>query len=257
MDARGSDKKLEPECYGDVVVWFQLIDYAKQENKPIVLVTDDGKEDWWQESHGKKYGPRPELRQEMFSRAQVSFYLYTGDQFLEHAEKFLDLTSEPDVVEEAREVRLEEAMAQQSHKDEQQLVDQANQLFHALDSLKGPDLSALRAGNLSELVKGFDFSTLRGAELADLKNRFGLDSQMLENMRLRELQSVLAGIDPKTLQAISDAGGLAGAISGLASPISNANAKPQRQLNSVQNQQPEGFNPEVPEESEPNPEVEE
>ncbi len=40
-------KKTVPERYGDVVLWFQLIDYAKSLERPLIFVTDDEKEDWW------------------------------------------------------------------------------------------------------------------------------------------------------------------------------------------------------------------
>ncbi len=39
------DKKTEPEKYGDLLIWFQLIDQAKLKNKPIMFVTGDAKED--------------------------------------------------------------------------------------------------------------------------------------------------------------------------------------------------------------------
>ncbi len=35
------------KAYGDTILWFQLVDYARTQNKPIIFVTDDGKKDWW------------------------------------------------------------------------------------------------------------------------------------------------------------------------------------------------------------------
>jgi len=51
--------------YGDLILWFQIIDKAKKTNKPIILVTDDRKEDWWRMFKGKTIDPRPELVDEM------------------------------------------------------------------------------------------------------------------------------------------------------------------------------------------------
>ncbi len=99
--------KTAPDKYGDVLLWFQLIDYAKSTKSPIIFITDDTKEDWWLNHHGKTISPRPELRQEMLTKAQVKFYMYQSDTFLEYAEKYLKLTQKPTIVEEAREVRLE------------------------------------------------------------------------------------------------------------------------------------------------------
>ncbi|MEQ8467513.1 PIN domain-containing protein [Coleofasciculus sp. E1-EBD-02] len=108
MDDRGKNKKDEPEKYGDVVVWYQLIDYAKSQKKALIFVTDDQKEDWWLKHQGKTIGVRPELVQEMVEKAGVNFYLYTGDKFLEYASSFLKLTEQPEAIEEAREVRLQD-----------------------------------------------------------------------------------------------------------------------------------------------------
>ncbi len=76
--------------YGDLILWFQIIDKAKKTNKPIILVTDDRKEDWWRRFKNKTIGPRPELVNEIFSKAGVSFYLYQTDPFMENAQKLLE-----------------------------------------------------------------------------------------------------------------------------------------------------------------------
>jgi len=67
-----------------------LLEKANKENTPIILITDDMKEDWWKISHGKTIGPRPELRREMYERAGVDFYIYNFDNFLEHVSRILD-----------------------------------------------------------------------------------------------------------------------------------------------------------------------
>ena len=98
-------KKPVPDMYGDAILWLQLIDYAKSEKKPIIFVTDDDKEDWWLESGGKTISPRPELVQEMLTEAGVKFYMYSADRFLDYAQKFLHLSEQPEVIEEAKEIR--------------------------------------------------------------------------------------------------------------------------------------------------------
>ncbi len=79
--------KQPPDCYGDYVIWRQLIDHAKtQAGKPFVFVTDDAKEDWWQ-LHGKDriIAPRQELREEFQQETNAQFYMYGGDTFLKRA----------------------------------------------------------------------------------------------------------------------------------------------------------------------------
>jgi len=85
------DKKGEPAKYGDLLIWFQLLDQAKAKNKPIVFVSGDAKEDWLQQHRGETLGPRPELRQEMMQYAGVQFWIYTTPRFLEFAKQFLNL----------------------------------------------------------------------------------------------------------------------------------------------------------------------
>jgi len=86
--------KAEPERYGDVLIWFQLIDQAAASKKPIVFITRDAKEDWWQQHKGETLGARPELAQEMKHKAGVRFYMYTMQRFLEFAQEFLHLKPE-------------------------------------------------------------------------------------------------------------------------------------------------------------------
>ena len=82
---KGKDGSDAGRRFGDLVLWFQVLDKAEQENKPVVFVTDDRKEDWWWKSHGKTVGPRPELVEEMLLRAGVPFYMYRPDRFMAEA----------------------------------------------------------------------------------------------------------------------------------------------------------------------------
>lgn len=68
--------------YGDILVWFQLLDHARSQKKPLLFITDDRKEDWWLIHRGKTIGPRPELVQEMQVKADAVFYMYQTDQFI-------------------------------------------------------------------------------------------------------------------------------------------------------------------------------
>src|SRR2546423_364992 len=92
--------------YGDVILWFQLIDYAHAYNKPIIFVTDDIKADWFlpvQESNGYPR-PRPELVQEMFVEGGVLLHVYQGYEFFEQATRFLGLEQKRSVTEDVKEV---------------------------------------------------------------------------------------------------------------------------------------------------------
>ncbi|QYK53778.1 MAG: DUF4935 domain-containing protein [Fimbriimonadaceae bacterium] len=96
--------KGEPECYGDTIVWFQLISRAKETKRPIILITDDKKEDWWEIIKGERLGPRPELRAEMFAEAQVDFGTINSANFFEHSGKGLSINVKKASVENAKDV---------------------------------------------------------------------------------------------------------------------------------------------------------
>jgi len=108
------DKKDEKK-YGDAILWYQLIDHAKEENKPLVFVTGERKEDWWLRHEGETISPRRELLREIHSKANVLFYMYSTDQFMEQAEAFLGLHDHREAIDEIREIiQQDEANASRS-----------------------------------------------------------------------------------------------------------------------------------------------
>ncbi|HEU5269760.1 MAG TPA: PIN-like domain-containing protein [Jatrophihabitans sp.] len=75
-------KKGEPQCYGDLIVWKEIIRKASEVGLPAIFVTDDGKEDWWRIHHGKTLGPRVELVEEFMSGTSHRIHFYSPEQFL-------------------------------------------------------------------------------------------------------------------------------------------------------------------------------
>jgi len=93
--------------YGDLIIWLEIIEKAKQKNQPVIFVVDDGKEDWWNIVRGKTIGPRPELMHEFFSEVKLQFYMYKSERFTSCAEKHLGLKFDSNTVKEIREVSKE------------------------------------------------------------------------------------------------------------------------------------------------------
>ena len=94
------------QLYGDLIIWNQLIDKAKTEDnpKPIIYITEDRKEDWWEKHGGKIKRPHPQLIQEFLNKTQQKFYMYRTDNFVRKAIEYLGY----DVTEEqAQEVTIE------------------------------------------------------------------------------------------------------------------------------------------------------
>lgn len=86
-------------AYGDLIVWKQILDYAKLKKKDIVFVTHDQKDDWWNTVHGKTLGPRIELKKEFYDYTEMLFHMYTMDNFISHFETAKDNRS---IVDEVR-----------------------------------------------------------------------------------------------------------------------------------------------------------
>ncbi len=108
-----SNNPSDTDQFGDLVLWFQLLDFAKSEKRPIILVTDDAKEDWWLKVAGERIGPRPELVAEFLQAGgSSSFYMYSTEQFLTFANEYLLAAVDPAVIKEA------EAIEQQNARSE-------------------------------------------------------------------------------------------------------------------------------------------
>ncbi|MDX2370542.1 MAG: PIN domain-containing protein [Colwellia sp.] len=69
--------------YGDFLLWRQILNHAKENSKPILFVTSERKEDWWEKISGKTIGPRMELLREAEAYSGQRVMVYQTDRFLE------------------------------------------------------------------------------------------------------------------------------------------------------------------------------
>ena len=69
--------------YGDYIVWRQVLNYVKETKKPLIFVTSEEKEDWWEKGSGKTVGPLYELLKEFYEETGQQFLLYRTARFLE------------------------------------------------------------------------------------------------------------------------------------------------------------------------------
>lgn len=104
-DALGKDKKSGMQRIGDLIIWYQIIEYATSINLPIILVTNDLKEDWcYIKKHSNEVRidrPREELIQEIWEKAKVKFWMYNFPQFLYTAKRILGFEIDQSVLTEA------------------------------------------------------------------------------------------------------------------------------------------------------------
>lgn len=97
----------EKKQFGDLVAWFQIRDYAKTQQKPIAIITDDIKEDWWNKQNGKLFGPRIELMYELYEYAGVHLEMFNTEGFLDYARKELKIHIEDTLLEKVKKIKNE------------------------------------------------------------------------------------------------------------------------------------------------------
>jgi len=124
--------KSDGRKYGDLRVWFQIIEWAKASQKNIVFITDDAKEDWWLIHSGKVIGPRPELIEEIVQKAGVMFYMYQPSQFMKHAQKYLNQSIERETIDEIQNL----SDTQLNENIQEAEVELANQISSKYKALK-------------------------------------------------------------------------------------------------------------------------
>jgi hypothetical protein len=106
MDLKSKKNEGDRALYGDLLVWKQVIEKAKNIESSIILVTDDLKDDWWYKFQGKTISPRPELIKEYKDETHKRINIYQADRFLELAYKNLKQSTNNEAIEEVRQIRM-------------------------------------------------------------------------------------------------------------------------------------------------------
>ncbi|SFI42623.1 hypothetical protein SAMN05192551_1215 [Tindallia magadiensis] len=94
----------ENSGYGDLILWFQIIEYSKENEKDIIFVTHDQKEDWWLKINGQTIGSRPDLVREFIDIAKSEFLMYSMDSFLNYMNENHKQSISEDVISEVKEI---------------------------------------------------------------------------------------------------------------------------------------------------------
>jgi hypothetical protein len=92
--------------YGDLVLWKQIIEKAKETKAPIIFITDERKTDWWWKiKDGRNMGPRQELVEELMVQAKVEFHMYSSERFLSYGLNYLEEQVNKKALEEIQEMK--------------------------------------------------------------------------------------------------------------------------------------------------------
>lgn len=105
-DYQDAKNKEGNRKFGDLIIWKQIIDIAKEFKKPIILITDERKTDWWWKiKDGRNMGPRQELVEEIFNEAESDFHMYSSERFLSYGQGFLQEQVNIKALEEIQEMK--------------------------------------------------------------------------------------------------------------------------------------------------------
>lgn len=96
---------------GDYLLWAQLLDHAAKTGRPVLLVTDDVKDDWWDRPHGETAGPRPELIREFAERSTSAYGQVDTRRFVDLVGERLGVQAAPSTLDELEEVEADAALA--------------------------------------------------------------------------------------------------------------------------------------------------
>ena len=94
-------EKTGLQKYADAIIWFEIIEEAKARHLPVVLVTNEQKEDWWEKAGNLPLGPHPSLVRELRHAAQTELMMYDSAQFMDCSAKYLGATVSRDLIEKA------------------------------------------------------------------------------------------------------------------------------------------------------------
>lgn len=141
--------------YGDLIIWNQIVEKAKAEQRPVILVTGDQKPDWWAEQSGKTLGPHPALLEEFKKLSGQDFYLYSYHGFLDLANQYLDQKTSDSVIQEVRDSALLDAVefeADTHHREDEAVVEYRNSLGERRIKFYGQDLDDFTGAHCASLL---------------------------------------------------------------------------------------------------------
>lgn len=178
-------KKPEPECFGDFILWRQILLHARETGKPAIFVTDDLKEDWWRVHRGERFGPRPELVDEYYQAANALVVFYRPDEFASIAYNRVDGPQGSPSITEIRDVsndsqtkyRLTDLMIETGRV--QSIVDRLENRRH--EYLESSRHEAMLRHEEQRLLERYDIlHKVRGEILASTSRSSNEDTRLVE-----------------------------------------------------------------------------
>jgi hypothetical protein len=101
-DNKGKKEEGERYLYGDLIIWWAVINKAKQDNVDIVFITNDNKEDWYEKEKGETKGPRYELLREFHKETSRDILIMSESAFLNEIKERTEVKVKPESIEDAK-----------------------------------------------------------------------------------------------------------------------------------------------------------
>jgi len=86
-DATGPNAKKNPE--GDYLIWAEILSHVKASDRPLIFVTNDTKEDWYELDDKNAIAPRTELKLEIADTTPHHYHQETLEGFLRLIKQYL------------------------------------------------------------------------------------------------------------------------------------------------------------------------
>lgn len=198
--------------FGDLIIWFQIMEKAESADKDIIFVTDDEKEDWWELFEGFKTGPCRALIKEFRSVVgEHIIWFYTTERFLTEAKHRVGISIKPKTIEETKRTVI---------------ID--NSKFWSLDSEPGQV-------SIETILGTQPYSSVAESDLASI----GATSVLGSMPYKRHLFNPRYAADGSVMKTLSQMGSIGNSYFDNSSlPIDSINTSIQKELGSSTDQQP-------------------
>lgn len=165
------DTSIKSE-YGDLILWMQTIQKAKDDNAHVVFVTDDSKEDWWKEYKGIKT-PRQELLNEFKAETGKEVLIYNSEQFLRNANMITQQNPNTNAINEIRAVS--KYFNSQDYKEKEM---QYKEIPYDVESLTSLKFSIrLNKKKIEKLEREIELLHRENYMIEDKLNEYSFDSE--------------------------------------------------------------------------------
>lgn len=214
-DTKDKQSRGERHVYGDLINWQMIINKAKDDDKNIVFVSGDQKEDWWDIWNGEKIRPRTELTKEFHDKTGKDIVIYNQHSFMQYAKENIVNATKDASIDEVKEVEKEQQrnIEQETLNNISAVAELIKPKYGAVASYPSslfPDSFSVVNESLSRSVLGVPQANALARTVLDAQNiqnalinpnvRDFLDNAMKQGTAVAQpLSSIITGFDSDAL----------------------------------------------------------